>query len=341
LIPGIFENMVINFYRIQWIVWTFVFLMLFVILLQSDTVAESATYAAIATLFYAIIIYGNAIWLIPHVYERNQKVVYVLLVIIFLVTVTYGRIQLQSFLYNTFFLKSGMPPPKPFTIYASYLLSSILIFIFSIAFHLSLSYFKVREQQQQLQKRTAEAELKLLKSQVQPHFLFNTLNNIYFVAQRESPDTAALLERLSNIMRYFVDEGTKDLIQLTTEINFIHDYIHLEKMRMRHPLQVRFDVQGERENLLIPPMLLIPLIENVFKHGIDKRYDNNFLIAAVTITHDSLDAVISNRVYGSSVKGGSGILNLSSRLQLLYGNRYTFETREKDGSFYAHLNIPL
>lgn len=331
----------INFYKIQWIVWTFVFLMLFVILLQSDSVAESATYAAIATLFYAIIIYGNALWLIPHVYERKRTVLYVLLVIVFLTAVTWGRIELQSFLYNTFFSKSAMRPPKPFTIYTSYLLSSILIFIFSIAFHLSLRYFKVREQQQQLQKRTAEVELKLLKSQVQPHFLFNTLNNIYFVAQRESPDTALLLERLSNIMRYFVDEGTKDLIQLSTEINFIHDYIHLESLRMRHPLRVTFEVKGEADSLLIAPMLLIPLIENVFKHGIDKRQEDNFLTALITISLHDIDVMISNRIYSSSVKGGSGIPNLTARLQLLYGNRYTFETTEKDGSFYAHLNIPL
>lgn len=333
--------MSINFSGIQWMVWTFVFLMLFVILLQSDTVTESATYAAIATLFYAVIIYGNALWLIPHVYERKRKLMYVLLVLVFLIAVTWGRIELQSFLYNTFFSKGGMPPPKPFTIYTSYLLSSILIFIFSIAFHLSLRYFTVREQQQQLQKRTAEVELKLLKSQVQPHFLFNTLNNIYFVAQRESPDTALLLERLSNIMRYFVDEGTKDLIQLSTEINFIHDYIHLERLRMRHPLRVNFEIKGEAENLLIPPMLLIPLIENVFKHGIDKRQDDNYLSASLNISRTAIDVIIANRIYGASVKGGTGIVNLSARLQLLYGNRYTFETTERAGSFYAHLNIPL
>jgi LytS/YehU family sensor histidine kinase len=142
-------------------------------------------------------------------------------------------------------------------------------------------------------------------------------------------------------MRYFVDEGTKDLIPLTTEINFIYDYIHLEKLRMRHPLQVQFDIHGEPDSLLIPPMLLIPLIENVFKHGIDKRYENNFLVATITISEESLDAVISNRIYRSELKSGSGIMNLTSRLQLLYGNRYIFETSEKDALFYAHLNIPL
>jgi LytS/YehU family sensor histidine kinase len=88
-------------------------------------------------------------------------------------------------------------------------------------------------------------------------------------------------------------------------------------------------------------MLLIPLIENVFKHGIDKRYDDNMLVAAIIIRTDNIDAVISNKIYPSTVKGGSGIANLTARLYLLYGNRYIFETSEKDGLFYAHLNIPL
>jgi len=87
--------------------------------------------------------------------------------------------------------------------------------------------------------------------------------------------------------------------------------------------------------------LLIPLIENVFKHGIDKRYDDNLLFASIIISRDSIDAEIANKIYPSTIKGGSGIRNLTSRLHLLYGNRYIFETSEKDGLFYAHLNIPL
>jgi hypothetical protein len=324
----------LSFSRVQWIVWSFIFLMLFGTYLQTDPAVEAASYAVTTTLFYMVIIYGNATWLIPKVYDRGYKWAYVALAILLLIVFTYGRLVLQRFLYVRYFSSGMPPPPKGVSFYMSYLLSSILIFIFSIVFYLSLKYFY-------LQKRTVEAELKLLKAQVQPHFLFNTLNNIYFVAQRESPDTAILLERLSNIMRYFVDEGPKDVILLTTEINFIYDYIHLESMRMRHPLKVTFNITGEQDSLLIPPMLLIPLIENVFKHGIDKRQDDNFLSAEVTISKEKLDAVIANRIYRSEVKSGSGIANLTSRLQLLYGDKYTFGVHEKDGLFYAHLNIPL
>jgi sensor histidine kinase YesM len=333
LITIIFENM-IPFSKAQWIVWIFMLLLLFGLFLQSNALLESAYSAVTTALFYMVIIYGNALWLIPYVYERNRKLLYVLLVIVFLTILTYIRIQSQMLLYTKYLTTEASPTSKQFSFYVSYFLSTALIYIFSLAFYLSRNYFLLR-------KRTAEAELKLLKAQVQPHFLFNTLNNIYFVAQRESPDTAALLERLSNIMRYFVDEGTKDVIQLTTEINFIHDYIHLESMRMRHPLQVKFEMNGDTENLLIPPMLLIPLIENVFKHGIDKRQDDNYLTASVNISKDTIDVMIANRIYGSSVKGGTGIPNLSSRLRLLYGNRYIFETTQRDGSFYAHLNIPV
>jgi len=334
--------MLTTFSRIQWIVWVFVFLLLFLVFMQQDAVPQSAVYAGITTLFYILIIYGNAGWLIPKFYERGQKSMYMVLAVFSLVFITYLRVELQTIIYDRFFAEPSMSAKPPgIKVYLPYGFSSILIFIFSIAYYLSLGYFKVREQQQQLQKRNAEAELKLLKSQVQPHFLFNTLNNIYFVAQRESPGTAALLERLSNIMRYFVDEGVKDQILLTTELNFINDYIHLEKMRMRHPLKVEFTKNNVPGTLSIPPMLLIPLVENVFKHGIDKRYEDNFLSAILSVNDHSLELMISNRIYRLSSSAGSGIANLRARLELLYGDRFTLNTTEKDGLFYAHLNIPL
>jgi hypothetical protein len=321
--------------RIQWIVWTFIFLLIFLVFLQTDAFPQSLTYAAITTLFYIITIYGNAGWLIPRFYERGRRTLYVISAILFLVLLTYLRVALQTFIYNRFFAAPDMPAKPPtLRVYLPYGFSTILIFIFSIAYYFSMGYFKVR-------KRTAEAELKLLKSQVQPHFLFNTLNNIYFVAQRESPDTAALLERLSNIMRYFVDEGPKDTIFLTTELGFIYDYIHLEKMRMRHPLKVDFEVAGEVTGLLIPPMLLIPLIENVFKHGIDKRQEDNFLSATLTISENALALRITNRIYEVSSSPGSGISNLKARLELLYGQRFMLTTDKKENLFYAYLNIPL
>ena len=120
----------------------------------------------------------------------------------------------------------------------------------------------------------SQAELNLLKSQVQPHFLFNTLNNIYYEAYREAPRTAKLIERLSDIMRYFVDESPKDEVSLGTEIQFLENYIALEKIRIRGEIELDF-IKDCNSDLRIPPMLLMTFVENIFKHGIDKSSSQN------------------------------------------------------------------
>jgi hypothetical protein len=327
---------------IQWIVWVFLALCLSLMVYHETGRALHAI--AVGTVYpfaYALIVYGNAFVLVPYFFRRKQKILYVLLVLVLLAAVTYGLTEAVYAIQRTLTGKPGEPMRKEFL---GGFLTHVLIFLFSLPLRLAFDYYTIRGQQEQLQKRTAEAELNLLKAQVQPHFLFNTLNNIYFVAQRESPATAELLEKLSNIMRYFVDEGPQDRIPLTKEIDFIRDYIDLEKVRMRHPLQLMVDIQGEVSGVVIPPMLMIPLVENVFKHGINKRSEQNFLKLAILVKNDRLQVTVQNKIFDDlepAQHGGNGLANLRARLQLLYADRYTLETTQPDGIFLAHLNIPL
>ena|ERR1700704_5358392 len=202
----------------------------------------------------------------------------------------------------------------------------------------------MRQQQDELLKKHAEAQLNLLKAQVQPHFLFNTLNNIYFVAQRESPVTAELLEKLSNMMRYFLEQGSKDKIVLSAELDFIKNYIELEKMRLRYPVVIDISISGDPTNIKIPPMLLIPLVENVFKHGIDKGRENNHVQINAVIS-DKLDFEVANTMhhnYNGKLNGnGTGLKNLTDRLYILYQNNFTFESRKSGDLYVSKLNIPI
>lgn len=333
---------------IQVIVWISITLLMFLMIFhEGQRVIRSAAYAICNSIFYIVLMYGNACWLVPVFYRRKKKLIYLLLVIMLLVfstwAVVYVQILISSWLPDSKGEVEKIPERIPVRYYMVTLFLNVLVFLFSLPLRLAFDYFTMRKQQEQLQKRTAEAELNLLKAQVQPHFLFNTLNNIYFVAQRESPATAVLLERLSNIMRYFVDEGPKEKILLTREIDFIRDYIHLEKLRMRHPMQMDFVVKGEVAEVSIPPMLLIPLVENVFKHGINKRSEENLLVLNITVSEGKLSMDVRNRVFEElepPQHGGNGLANLRSRLELLYGDRYILET-SKDVLFLAHLTIPL
>ena len=332
--------------RMQVIIWTCFAVIIFAMYYhEKQQILQGVIRATCYTAYFASIMYANSLWLVPVFYRRRRKLLYVLLVILLLAAVTMAEIFTelfaQQYLYGAAEEKLSEVKPR---VYMGLFFLNLLIFLFSLPLRLAFDYFTMRKQQEQLQRRTAEAELNLLKAQVQPHFLFNTLNNIYFVAQRESPSTAILLERLSNIMRYFVDEGPKEKIGLNREIDFIRDYIHLEKMRMRHPLETRFHVAGEVDGISIPPMLLIPLVENVFKHGINKRSEENILAIKITVDAKRLDLLVVNRLLEemeAPQSGGNGLPNLRSRLHLLFGNDYTLETEKKDGMFMAHLNIPL
>ncbi len=330
--------------QLQWIVWLFVSTVMFFVMLGHDPWLEALVNTFFYILFYALIIYGNAWLLIPRLYLRNKKLLYAITVVAALVLCTWLRLVIQNYVYYTYFAVGIKPMPTTFKTYVSVFFSHLLIYIFSIAFRLSMDYFRIQRQQQALQKRTAEAELNLLKAQVQPHFLFNTLNNIYFVAQRESPATASLLERLSNIMRYFVDEGPRPSIPLLREIAFVQDYIELEKLRMRHPLQVQFNIHGNIEGIQVPPMLMIPLVENVFKHGINKRRDDNLIAIDITTDRQQLAITVVNSLYDELPEtkyGGNGLPNLTHRLQLLYGKQFTFTTDKKENQFTAQLTIPV
>jgi len=328
--------------KLQWLIWTILTIMFFFYALELYPLADAFNYAAHSTISYGLIFYGNALWLMPRLYRKKKYLLYFGAVIFTLVAVTYLRVQSQSYIWFRYILK------KPFHVelrsyYLTFILNT-LFYIFSIAYRFTLDYFLIKRQQDHLLKQHAEAQLSLLKAQVQPHFLFNTLNNIYFVAQRESPLTADLIEKLSSIMRYFLEQGPREEISLNAELDFIRNYIELEKMRIRYPVETTIDIRGDTTNIKIPPMLLIPLVENVFKHGIDKRASNNYLTIRLEIP-DRLHFQVSNRTHndpGQHSKGwGIGLNNLSKRLSILYGGNFVLESDHSKDMYTSNLIIPL
>ena len=308
-----------------------------------DGLLQSAIYTVISTFFYAIIIYGNILFLYPRLYEKKQVALYVLLTLLFLVVIGISRTFLTAYIYNTYF-NLQMPEKVNFkrTLYVT--VTGLVVYILSFVFRIALAYFKLKQQAEQMQEQKSLAELNLLKSQVQPHFLFNTLNNIYYEAFRESPRTATLIGRLSDIMRYFVDESPREKVALATEIQFLENYIALEKIRIRHEVPVNFIQECSRERS-IPPMLLMTFVENIFKHGIDRTEGGD---KKITISLREQDGYLIFRtenplaiVLTPTGKEGFGIRNLQKRLTLLFGNDYELKVGPREHSFNAHLKIPL
>ncbi|PWK75390.1 histidine kinase [Mucilaginibacter oryzae] len=327
--------------QLQLLVWLAVSLLLFFSYLPMDGAGQSAVYTILNVVFYAMIIYGNILYLFPVFYQRGRYAWYALLVIAFIAVTGILRGYANMWVYNTFFAKT--PERISREIIIKYASGGVLIFVMSLIVRIAIAYFKLKQQTEEILVQKSRAELNLLKSQVQPHFLFNTLNNIYYEAYREAPRTAALIERLSDIMRYFVDESPKNDVAISTEVQFIENYIALEKIRIRHEVVVVFEKNYNAE-LRIPPMLLMTFVENIFKHGIDKLSERN-IIALSLVQQDGYLFFKTDNAIPTGTAGnrdtGFGIVNLTQRLTILYGQNFELKVDQRDHNFTACLKIPV
>ena len=327
--------------RLQWLVWIAVFSITFFSLLPQDGIYEAGIFTLINVAFYATVIYGNISFLFPRFYEKGYKIQYVIYVTILLLTAGISRGYLIETLYNKYFTDHPEVISTGMILY--FVVTGFLTYLLSFIFRIALAYFSLKQQSEKMQVQKSQAELNLLKSQVQPHFLFNTLNNIYYEAYREAPQTAKLIERLSDIMRYFVDESPKDVVLLTAEIQFLENYIALEKIRIRHDVELIF-TQDFNAEVRIPPMLLMTFVENIFKHGIDKSSSGNKIELSLTQQERYLLFETKNPIFdkpGTNGPDGFGLKNLRKRLNLLYGTNFELKTDDTANFFTAFLKVPL
>lgn len=185
----------------------------------------------------------------------------------------------------------------------------------------------------------ANAELAFLKSQVNPHFLFNTLNNIYSLAVSKSEHTAPSIMKLSSIMRYVTDEVGEDFVPLENEVACMENYIDLQKLRLGSKMKVDYTITGGLANKQVPPLLLMTFVENVFKYGISSHEESDISIRLKTDEH-SIAFYCRNRLFETkrnTERTGIGIANGRKRLQHLYPNTHSLHIREEDGFFTVQL----
>ena len=207
------------------------------------------------------------------------------------------------------------------------------------------NYYSKSEEKMSLIKENATAELQLLKAQVHPHFLFNTLNNIYSFSLSRSPLAASLVLKLSDTLRYMITECEAPLVPLEKEIKMLKDYIGLESVRYGTRLEVYVNIIGETDNKMIAPLLLIPLMENSFKHGTSQMLDRPWIKMNVEIGDTDFRFRLTNSkpdMSNSQVrKNGIGLKNVQKRIQLLYPDRHVFEVQNASDLFDVFITIPI
>jgi two-component system, LytTR family, sensor kinase len=221
--------------------------------------------------------------------------------------------------------------------------SAVIIGIYAFLINFTISWFRNRKLEAELIMQKQASELALLRSQVNPHFLFNTLNNIYSLVYRKSDDAPEAIMKLSEIMRYMLYDANTEKVLLDKEITYLHSFIELQKLRLHDPDFVEFNVSGKTEGLTISPNLLISFVENAFKHG-SRNVQEPGIIINLTAEPGKMCFTVSNfvRKEESIVKdsvGGIGLQNIRRRLELLYPGTHSLEIINSEEIFIVKLEI--
>ncbi len=266
-------------------------------------------------------------------YELNARLAYLFILKLPFVPAAY-RANLASVEPGTW--KGGLIQNLDYT---------LLIILTAIGFLFIRELFKRQHILDRLSSEKLSLELSQLKSQLQPHFFFNTLNNLYSLSLQASPKTSVSIANLSGIMRYVLYEANGEQVSLSKEIAFLHSYVDLERIRHSNEDLINFSIQGNPNGIIIAPLLFLPLIENAFKHSLLHRIPGNRIEILLTIDAEEIIFQTCNLIKPSSATsdegGGIGLKNLQKRLELLYPGKHQLSIDDRDAQFIVTLTLKL
>jgi LytS/YehU family sensor histidine kinase len=200
------------------------------------------------------------------------------------------------------------------------------------------SYNRLKETEEEKLK----AELSYLKAQINPHFLFNTLNSVYALTVQKSDSAPEAITKLSAIMRYSITDAAQDFVSLEKELNYVNAYVELEKLRLTNKVNLNYTVKGSTAGKQIAPLIFIPFIENAFKYGVSTQ-ENSVIDITITIDNNNLAVIVKNTKMRTDPKNklGLGIENTKKRLSLIYPGKHKLEIQDSEKEHSVNLNLNL
>lgn len=333
--------------------WTFVFhglvwlvLFSFPYLLssgQDQVLKKVVLHSWIPLAMYAFIFYLNYLWLIDKFIFNKRIGVFILVNIFLIIFCIYVRDLINSTFFRSLIpvLEEGKGPPLKFFIYLQ-IISFLVPIVFSVLLKMADNYIKSEAERKEAANAKLSSELQHLKYQLQPHFFFNSLNNIYSLVDISPERAKSTIHSLSKLMRYLLYETNTEKVSLKEEIQFMEKYIELMKLRLTDKTKVEYQFPEVSIDLKVAPLLFISLIENAFKHGVSANQESSISFE-MTVRENIISFKTQNFNFpkADTDKSGSGIglENLCKRLELLYPGKYEFHKYLKDSIFIAELNI--
>lgn len=282
----------------------------------------------------AAVVYVNLYILFPKYFFKKKYLIYSLILTLIL--------TIGAFILRVIF-------PVENSTFAAPILQNIINLFFFVVITSSFKFYREYTRKQELlilaENEQLKTELSLLKSQVNPHFLFNTLNNLYgLIIQNQNTEASEITLKLSDLMRYILKSSYDVNVSLRDEIKFIEDYLAIEKIRLAKNVQIKFEFSGLEKDILIAPLLFIPLIENVFKHGMQNIAEENFAHLFLSKQGNEVFFEVHNsigRSINKQIISGTGLINLRKRLQLIYPHKHQLEINKTKTNFKAILYVQL
>lgn len=320
---------------VGWLLTFFVFFYLFSGLRGAQ---EGFARTCLNMFFLLAVFYGNARVLVNRFFETGRYRLWLVLSILFWFGSAALRTKSEIWIFGGNIFTGDKPPEQGgIRMFALYILAYLMLMIFS-------ALYQLLENRRELEARHAEAQLNFLKAQINPHFLFNTLNNIYAAATLQHPRTADMVLRLSDLLRYVTYDARNRLVPLEKEIGQIKAYIELFQLKSEQPLPIQFDIEGAPDGRQLEPLLLLPMVENALKHGDFENNPEGFVRIALHNGSDRLVFEVENSFNPDDLQkdevGGVGLENIRRRLEIDYRGRYVFETSQpKQLTFKTRLEL--
>lgn len=326
-----------------WIVHTIIWAEIWMLLGSPGSFSRELINMAMWLPVFVLYGYPMAYWAVPQLLMKGKLIQFLLLIFTWGYAGLYIDLWYRSYIYIPVQEAMGMKdvlPRGPLTF-------CYLCLTTSAAVPMIIKFFKYWNKKQQdwldVQQEKIVAELQLLKAQVHPHFLFNTLNNIYSFSLENSPKTPGLILKLSNLLSYMLYDCRSAEVRLEKELEIMNNYIELERERYGKQIDISWKVSGEVRDTFIAPLMMLPFLENAFKHGTSEQIEKSWLSVDISVVRNMLKVKIANskNEYSANSNHGIGIANIRKRLGLIYPENHELKISDEDSFFVVSLMIRL
>ncbi|MBK8965538.1 MAG: histidine kinase [Saprospiraceae bacterium] len=324
--------------------WVLLALLLFTLVSGLRDTGEVLGRTALNMVFVVLMFYSNAKILVNRFFETGRYRLFIPLVLVFWLGMAALRTVLEQTVFGGSVLDGPMPRATPKQLFLAFSLSFFLLLLFSTVYQLLENRLTLELRHRELQVQHVEAQLNYLKAQINPHFLFNTLNNIYAAATLQHPNTAAMVLRLSDLLRYVTYDGRHAQVPLEKEVAQVQAYLELFKLKSEHEPAIAFRKEDQYPERQVEPVLLLPLVENALKHGdLETNPGAGFLNIRLENTRQALAFYVENSFDPENRQkdgaGGVGLENIRRRLELHYPGRHRFAVQASGTVFKVTLEI--